>query len=288
MIAQATRFYDSFTPQYWQRGLEACQSDKRQARRLTHCIICIALCTGTSRPDVWLTRETWGWRRVTAGRLFGVSVGPGDPELVTLKALRVLREADVIAYPCTGHGASTALEIVAEHVTGKPPLECLMPMTRDRGQLARAHARAADDICARLSKGLDVAYLCLGDVSVYASFGYLRDEVRARGFKTEAVPGVTSFCAAAARLELPLCEDEGRLVIASAQDEHLDEVLDLPATKVLMKPGRSLQPLRAALENHYMLDKAHTVTRCGYGDEQVHDGVPTDASGYFSLVIVDE
>jgi precorrin-2/cobalt-factor-2 C20-methyltransferase len=222
------------------------------------------------------------------GRLFGVSVGPGDPELLTLKALRVLQEADVVAYPCTERGTSTALGIAAEHVAGKPQLRCLMPMTRDARALARAHAKAADDICARLSQGLDVAYLCLGDASVYASFGYLRDEVRKRGYQTETIPGVTSFCAAAARLQQPLCEDDGRLVIASARDERLDEVLDLPATKVLMKPGRSLQPLRAALENHGMLDKAHTVTRCGYGDEQVHDGVPTDASGYFSLVIVDE
>lgn len=222
------------------------------------------------------------------GRLFGVSVGPGDPELLTLKALRVLREADVVAYPCTERGSSTALEVVAEHVVEKPQLKCLMPMTRDERALAQAHARATDDICTRLAQGLDVAYLCLGDASVYASFGYLRDEVRKRGYQTETIPGVTSFCAAAARLEMPLCEDDGRLVIASARDEHLDAVLDFPATKVLMKPGRSLQGVRDALERHGVLDATHTVSHCGYADEQIHDGVPTDASSYFSLVIVDE
>lgn len=221
------------------------------------------------------------------GKLYGVSVGPGDPELLTLKALRVLREADVVAYPCTERGASAALEIVAEHMVGKPQLKCLMPMTRDERALAQAHARAADDICAQLAKGLDVAYLCLGDVSVYASFGYLREKVRRRGYQTESIPGVPSFCAAAARLQQPLCEDDGRLVIASARDEHLDAVLDFPATKVLMKPGRSLQPVRNALETRGMLDAAHTITRCGFADERVHRGVPEDADGYFSLVIVD-
>lgn len=221
------------------------------------------------------------------GKLFGVSVGPGDPELLTLKALRVLQEVDVIAYPCTERGASTALDIVAEHVVDKPQLKCLMPMTRDKGVLAQAHARAADGICARLAEGLNVAYLCLGDVSVYASFGYLRDEVGRRGYQTESIPGVTSFCVAEARLQQPLCEDDGRLLVASARDEDLDEVLDFPATKVLMKPGRSLQTLRDALESRGALDAARTVTRCGYADEQVREGVPADANGYFSLVIVD-
>lgn len=220
------------------------------------------------------------------GKLYGVSVGPGDPELLTLKALRVLREADVVAYPCTERGASTALEIVVEHVAGKPQLKCLVPMTRNERALAQAHARAADDICTQLAKGLDVAYLCLGDVSVYASFSYLREEVRRRGYQTESIPGVPSFCAAAARLQQPLCEDDGRLVIASARDEHLDAVLDFPATKVLMKPGRSLQGVREALVKHDLLDAVHTVTRCGYADEQIQEGVPADASGYFSLVIV--
>ena len=221
------------------------------------------------------------------GRLFGVSGGPGDPELLTLKALRVLQEADVVAYPCTERGTSTALGIAAEHVAGKPQLRCLVPMTRDDRALARAHAKAADDICARLSQGLDVAYLCLGDASVYASFGYLRDEVRKRGYQTETIPGVTSFCAAAARLQQPLCEDDGRLVIASARDERLDEVLDLTATKVLMKPERSLQSVREALGKRNLLDATHTMTRCGYDDEQIQEGVPADASDYFSLVIVD-
>lgn len=222
------------------------------------------------------------------GKLVGVSVGPGDPELLTLKALRALRQAEVIAYPCTEQGTSTALDIVAEHVADKPQLKCLMPMTRDKGVLAQAHAQAADAICKRLARGLDVAYLCLGDVSVYASFGYLRDEVGRRGYQTESIPGVTSLCAAAARLQQPLCEDDGRLLVASARDEDLTEVLDFPATKVLMKPGRSLKALRDALESRGSLDTARTMTRCGYADERVHEGVPEDATGYFSLIIVDE
>lgn len=224
---------------------------------------------------------------MASGILYGVSVGPGDPELVTIKALRIIREADVVAYPQTGQGNATALGIVEEQVRGKELLPCLMPMTHDQAALDAAHERAAARICEHLAEARSVAYLCLGDVSVYASFAALRDRVRERGFETVMIPGVTSFCAAAARLQTSLCDGSERLLVATASDTDLAGVLDAPATKVLMKPGTSYAALRDALDERGLLGSTRAVRRCGYPDETVLETLPeTNELGYFSVVVV--
>ena len=87
------------------------------------------------------------------GKLFGVSVGPGDPELLTLKAVRVIREADVVAVPNIGHKRQTAFDIAKEHLQGKQLLDCATPMTQDRAATEAAYAKIADDVCALLDEG---------------------------------------------------------------------------------------------------------------------------------------
>ena len=139
----------------------------------------------------------------TRGTLFGVSVGPGDPELMTLKAVRIVRAADVVAVPDTGRGPGKAYHIAREYIAGKGLLTCATPMTRDPAATAAAHRKAADAICAFLDAGKDVAYLCLGDVSVYSSYHYVHRLVVERGYDAQIVPGVTPFCAAAARAGVP-------------------------------------------------------------------------------------
>ena len=101
------------------------------------------------------------------GTLYGVGVGPGDPELLTAKAIRVIRESDVIAVPQSGAGEQTALQIAAQYIGDKPLLHCDMPMTRDKAKRDACHDRAADDICALLDEGKNVAFLTLGDPTVY-------------------------------------------------------------------------------------------------------------------------
>lgn len=222
------------------------------------------------------------------GTLYGVSVGPGDPELLTLKAIRVIREADVIAVPESAHGRQAAREICADHLHGKELLVCRTPMTHDAEALAQAHRLITNQVCAILEQGRTVAYLCLGDVSVYSTFSYVRDLVRARGFRTEAIPGVTSFCAAAATLGTSLCTGTEILTVAPASSPQLDEVLELPGATVIMKPGRSLEPLREQIAARGRLGETRVVCRCGMPGEQVFDRIeqcPDDA-GYLSVVIV--
>jgi len=227
---------------------------------------------------------------VERGKLFGVSVGPGDPELITLKAVRVIREADVVAVPNIGHKRQTAYAIAREHLEGKRLLDCQTPMRGGRAVAEEAYRKISDDICAMLDEGKSVAYLVLGDATVYSTYIYVHELVRARGYETEIVPGVPSFCASAASLGMALCEGPERLLIAPVLAADVDEILDTPATKVFMKSGRSLGELRDKLEKRGELDRASMVANCGLPDERVYPRfadvqAPYD---YFSVVIVKE
>ena len=217
-----------------------------------------------------------------------MSVGPGDPELLTLKAVRVIREADVIAVPNSGGKRQMAYTIVAEHLAGKPMLDCQTPMAGNRAAAIEAYQRIADDICMLLDEGKSVAYLTLGDASVYSTYTYIQRIVRDRGYETEVIPGVTSFCAAAARLGEPLCEGSESLLVSPASVSRIDTELDVPATKVFMKAGRSLGELREKLAECGELEHASMVANCGLPDEQVFPCFESaDASsGYFAVVIV--
>lgn len=134
---------------------------------------------------------------VKRGVFYGVSVGPGDPELLTLKALRVLEACSVIAAPQTGSGDTLAMDIVRQAVSleGKPLLPLPFTMAQDPALRQEAHQRAAWEIENFLAAGRDVAMLNLGDVSIYATYGYLQKLLKARGYQTEMIPGVSSFCA---------------------------------------------------------------------------------------------
>ncbi len=225
---------------------------------------------------------------VVKGTLYGVSVGPGDPELLTLKAIRAIREADVIAVPNIGHGRQTALSIAAEHIKGKPQIECSTPMTRDAQVRQAAYAENARRICEFLAEGRNVAYLCLGDIGVYASFAPVNERVRAAGYDVEIIPGVTSFSASAARLGMVLCEGSERLLVSPVMSGNVDEILNVPANKVFMKSGKAVHDLRDKLEARGELDRASMVANCGLPDEKVfpHLADIDEDGDYFSVVIV--
>lgn len=222
------------------------------------------------------------------GVLHGVSVGPGDPELLTLKAVRVIKEADVVAVPDIGHKRRTAYSICEEHLGGKELLDCSTPMTHDRSVAQAAYERVADGICALLDEGKSVAYLCLGDIGVYSTYAYVHDIVVARGYEARIVPGVTSFSASAARLGTALCLGSERLVVAPAAASDIDDVLDMRATKVFMKSGKALGELQEKLAARGELERASMVANCGLPDERVYERFADvdGASDYFSVVIV--
>lgn len=224
------------------------------------------------------------------GVLYGVSVGPGDPELLTLKAVRAIERADVVAAPDIGHKRRTAYSICEEYLGGKELLDCSTPMTRDRSLAQAAYERVAGDICALLDEGKSVAYLCLGDIGVYSTYAYVHDIVVARGYEALIIPGVTSFSASAAKLGTALCLGSERLVVAPASSASIDDVLDMRATKVFMKSGKQLGELQRKLAERGQLGRASMVANCGLPDERVYERfADVDADGdadYFSVVIV--
>lgn len=225
---------------------------------------------------------------MSKGILYGVSVGPGDPELLTYKAVRTIREADVVAVPNIGHKRQTAYDICEEHLQGKELLDCSTPMTKDRSVVLAAYEKIADDLCSLLDEGKSVAYLCLGDIAIYSTYIYVHDIVVARGYTAQIIPGVTSFSACAAKLGMALCEGPERLLVAPVMASDVDDILDVPANKVFMKSGKAVHDLRDKLEARGELDRASMVANCGLADEKVFERLADidDEGDYFSVVIV--
>lgn len=221
--------------------------------------------------------------------LYGVGVGPGDPELLTLKAVRILQESDVIAVPDKGMGQKTAMNIVEAHIEGKEILNCETPMTRDRERLDVYYNKIADDICALLGSGKQVAFITLGDPSIYSTCVYVHRKVLARGFRAEMIPGVPSFCAAAAKLNIPLCEGAERLLIVPASHDCGD-TMDIRANKVFMKAGSGIPELRRRLGERGLVDKSAMVQNCGMDGERIWPSMDEadETPGYFSIVICKE
>lgn len=222
------------------------------------------------------------------GVLYGVGVGPGDPELLTLKAVRVLSRAAIIAAPDSGSGSGTALSIVEEYIRGKTLWKCPAPMTRDPQKLEQVWEESCEAICSFLEQGKDVAFITLGDPAIYSTYFYIHRRVQLRGYETQLVPGVPSFCAAAAKLGISLCEKEERLLIVPASNVDMEESLSLKANKVLMKSGRQLTRLKEQLKQRGELDRAALVCNCGLDGEVVCPDLSDfeGNAGYFSLVIV--
>lgn len=224
------------------------------------------------------------------GILYGLGVGPGDPELMTVKAVRILQECDVVAGPQAGESEKTALKIASVYIEDKPVLYCDMPMTRDRALRDACHDKAADEICALLDAGKTVAFLTLGDPTVYSTYWYVHKRVAERGYDARLVPGVPSFCAAAAALGRALCEDNEMLHIIPASHTSTDDGLALPGNKVLMKAGRAILDVREKLEAQGKLEQAALVERCGMEGERIVTDLREldDPTGYFSIILVKE
>ena len=186
-----------------------------------------------------------------------------------------------------------ALDIArgAVGLDGKTILPLRFAMSRDPEVLHASHEEAARAVKEYLDAGQDVAMLNLGDVSVYATFGYLQEILEAAGYKTVRIPGVPSFCAAAARLGQSLTGGmEAPLTIAPGR--HAAEVLAAPGTKALMKSGRQLPETLAALAEAGLLGCSAMVCNCGLPDEEVWPDLSAcDVSrpaGYFATILVKE
>ncbi len=222
------------------------------------------------------------------GTLYGVGVGPGDPELMTIKALKRIESSPVIAVPAKEKEKSAAYKIAVKAVANLQDKEILcieMPMTRDKEKLMTAHYAGAEELTRVLRQGKDIAFLTLGDPAVYSTYLYLDRLIRGAGFRTEMVSGVPSFCAAAALLGTGLAENAEQLhLVPSAYGA--EDVLKLSGTKVLMKAGKKIPEIKKLLAGADV--DVYMAENCGMEGERVYHGIdeiPDDA-GYYSLFLV--
>lgn len=223
-----------------------------------------------------------------AGRLSGVGVGPGDPELLTIKAWKRIQECDVVAVPGETPQETTAYRIAQKawpQIEEKELLGIFMPMTKDPDVLEESHRTGVSVLRRQLDAGKKVVFLTLGDPTVYSTYLYLHQKLMEEGYETEIVSGIPSFCAAAARLQIGIGEKGEQIHIIPASYQ-IEEAMKLPGTKILMKAGRKLPQVKQKLMEGNC--RAVMVENCGMEGERIFwkpEDMPEDA-GYYTLIIV--
>lgn len=228
------------------------------------------------------------------GSFYGVGVGPGDPELITVKAVKLINEAEVLLLPASQKSECRAYNIARAAVSDIDNKDCIFspfPMTMDKASLEKFHLDTAKMVEAYLERGKNVAFLTIGDPCIYSTFEYIEKLISKRGYKTQYISGVTSFCASAARVGESLAQGKEEIHIIPGL-QAIEEALKLNGTKVFMKSGKQLEKLKEHLINN---GKTHnydvfSVSNCGMDSEVICKGagnIPVDA-GYLTVVVVKE
>ncbi|CAK0770804.1 Precorrin-2 C(20)-methyltransferase [Azospirillaceae bacterium] len=232
------------------------------------------------------------------GRLFGLGVGPGDPELITVKALRLLRAAPVIAYPVAKGKKSYALTIIENYLQdAQIRLPLIYPVTEDswpppfcyESVLSRFYDDSASEVAVHLENGQDVAVVCEGDPFFYGSFMYLHDRLAER-YQTTVIPGVCSVTTCASVLGTPLVYRNQVLTILSGvlSEEDLKQRLAQTDAAAVMKLGRHFEKVRRVLLDLGLMNRALYIERATMAQQRIAplaevepDGVP-----YFAMILV--
>ena len=225
-----------------------------------------------------------------SGTLYGLGIGPGDPELLTLKALRVIRSVPVLAYPAPLEGESMARAVVASHLPGgQTEVPVRVPFGAERAAAEAAYDEAAEALAVHLGQGRDVAALCLGDPCLYGTFMYLFARLADR-FAVEIVPGVSSLTAAAAAVKLPLAARNDSLAVipATLAEDELEARIEGADAAAVVKIGRHFPKVRRVLDRLGLGARARYVEHATTADERVLSlGEVGEAEvPYFSMILV--
>ena len=223
------------------------------------------------------------------GRLYGIGTGPGAPDLLTLRAARLIGQARVIAYPTLAGAESFARAIVADLVPpGATEIAIDLPMSTDRAPAQRAYDTGAAAIAAQLDAGRDVVCLCEGDPFFYGSFMYLFARLSGR-YPTEIVPGVTSVTACAAAAGRPLVARNERLTVLPGPlpEAELRARIAGAESVAIMKVGRHMAKIRAVIDALGLTDRAAYVERASLPDQLVLPLADAPAAApYFSMILL--
>lgn len=222
------------------------------------------------------------------GKVYGVGVGPGDPELMTLKAKRIIEENEIIVLPGQEPKETMAYLIAVQaipEIVKKTLISAPMPMVTNTGILKEYHRMNAGKIEAFLDKGMDVVYLTIGDPTIYSTFTYLHNLLEADGYETEFISGVPSFCAAAALAHTALAEGNEPIHILPGNSVHM-EYSDESGNLIIMKSGENLNVILQNLRKRGR--KYYVVQDCGLDTEKIYDSTDEtpEKAGYFTTIIV--
>ena len=233
--------------------------------------------------------------RNAKGILYGIGVGPGDPELMTLKAHRLLSTARVIAYPAPDHGDGLAGESFARSIVqdflpaDMKEIPIVIPMRTERFPAREVYDRAAVEIAARLAAGEDVVVLCEGDPFFYGSFMYLFERLAER-FRVEIVPGISSLMASAAALGRPLAARNDVLTVIPGplDDETMRAMIAGSDAVAIIKVGRHLARIKALIAGMGLMDKAGYLERVSLESQRVLPlaGAGEGSAPYFSIILI--
>lgn len=213
---------------------------------------------------------------IKAGRLYGIGVGPGDPELITVKAFRLLKEVDVIAYPKKRMGSKSYAHAILDlyiEPGEKELVGLVFPMTRDEDVLHPHWAKTVETLWSHLSDGLDVAFVTEGDPNLYSTWIHMARLMKETHPEVEilSVPGISSFNGAAARLGLFLADGNEQLAIipATADRAAMKQAIESHDTIIFLKVAKVMDQMIDILSELHLLDRASVVSKVTSSEEQV-------------------
>ncbi|MEE9259708.1 MAG: precorrin-2 C(20)-methyltransferase [Candidatus Scalindua sediminis] len=228
------------------------------------------------------------------GNFYGIGVGPGDNELLTLKAVRIIKSVDCVFVPkADTKESSTALEIVKDVVADKRIIEQVYPMVRDKTRLKTAWLKAANEIKCEVESGNNVAYLTIGDPLTFSTYCYLLQHLSKLipSQNIHTIPGITSYNAAACLANFPLIEQDEKLAIIPISKEvsELRPILNTFDTVVLMKVAKKLDEVIELLKEMNLIENSLFASYVGFNNELItHDlnSLRGSGKGYLSVIIV--
>ena len=209
------------------------------------------------------------------GTFYGIGVGPGDPELITLKAIKILQQVDVVfAAASSKNSHSLSVSIAKPHIPEKTPIHKLcFPMTTDKAVTQKAWKDHAQTLYTTLKEGLDVAFLTLGDPMTYSTYGYVLKYIHIidPNILAITVPGITSYQAAAARVNTPLVEGEESLLVVSGAmgGDRLRQLAVKPENVVFLKAYRNVADITGAIDETEPAYHCMGISKCGQPDEKI-------------------
>jgi len=233
-------------------------------------------------------------KNLPKGKLYGIGVGPGDPELIPLKSIKILQKVDVIfAAASTRNTYSRAVDIAKVFLPAGAELKLLsFPMTKDRREKSHAWQCHAETILAVLDNGKSAAFLTLGDPLTYSTYGYILKAIQAicPGALIETVPGIASYQAAAARVNIPLVAGEESLMVISGVEggRLIRKYSPLVDNIIILKAYRNAADIATALDETGMIDTSIGISNCSRDNEEIISDLrdlPRKQPGYWTLII---